>query len=72
MVRPVFSPSDFVQMKGRGTRKCTFQYQETGETDEKEKFLLLDFFGEEKPVELSLSSLILSGPDIPQELKANT
>ena len=34
--------------------------------------LLLGFFGEEKPVELSLSSLILSGQDIPQELKTNT
>jgi len=32
-------------MKGRGTRKNTFEYQETGDTSEKEKFLLLDFFG---------------------------
>lgn len=45
MVRPIFSPSDFIQMKGRGTRKNTFEYQETGEKSEKEKFLLLDFFG---------------------------
>ncbi len=45
MLRPIFSPSDFIQMKGRGTRKHTFIYQETGETAQKEKFLLLDFFG---------------------------
>ncbi len=45
LLRPVFSPSDFIQMKGRGTRKNTFVYQETGETKDKEKFLLLDFFG---------------------------
>lgn len=45
MVRPIFSPSDFVQMKGRGTRKHSFLYQETGESAEKKEFLLLDFFG---------------------------
>ena len=44
LLRPVFSPADFVQMKGRGTRKHLFLYQETGEKAEKEKFLLLDFF----------------------------
>ena len=45
LLRPVFSPADFVQMKGRGTRKHTFRYSETGEVAEKEQFLLLDFFG---------------------------
>jgi type I restriction enzyme R subunit len=45
LLRPVFSPADFIQMKGRGTRKNRFEYQETGETSDKEKFLLLDFFG---------------------------
>jgi type I restriction enzyme, R subunit len=45
LMRPIFSPSDFVQMKGRGTRKHDFKYAETGETATKEKFLLLDFFG---------------------------
>lgn len=44
LLRPVFSPADFVQMKGRGTRKHTFLYQETWETKEKEQFLLIDFF----------------------------
>ncbi len=45
LMRPVFSPSDFVQMKGRGTRIHTFVYQETGESAKKPDFLLLDFFG---------------------------
>ena len=26
LMRPVFSPTDFIQMKGRGTRKYTFSY----------------------------------------------
>ncbi|MFN3889603.1 MAG: DEAD/DEAH box helicase family protein [Beijerinckiaceae bacterium] len=45
LMRPVFSPADFVQMKGRGTRIHTFVYQETGEKAAKADFLLLDFFG---------------------------
>ncbi len=47
LMRPVFSPTDFVQMKGRGTRKFTFQYKnENGREHkiEKEKFKLFDFF----------------------------
>lgn len=30
LMRPVFSPSDFVQMKGRGTRKWSFSYNDYG------------------------------------------
>jgi type I restriction enzyme, R subunit len=45
LMRPIFSPSDFVQMKGRGTRKHDFKYEETGQIKTKDKFLLLDFFG---------------------------
>lgn len=44
LLRPVFSPADFVQMKWRGTRKNTFKYIETWEEKDKEQFLLLDFF----------------------------
>lgn len=51
MVRPIFSPSDFVQIKGRGTRKHTFEFKyknELGEQDivqhEKEYYKLFDFF----------------------------
>lgn len=51
MMRPIFSPSDFVQIKGRGTRKNTFEYSyknELGEIEtqqkEKEIFKLFDFF----------------------------
>ena len=45
MLRPVFSPADFVQMKGRGTRKHIFKDVETGEEEKKRTFNLLDFFG---------------------------
>ena len=51
MMRPIFSPADFVQIKGRGTRKNTFEYRfknELGEEEitqhEKEIFKLFDFF----------------------------
>ena len=51
MMRPIFSPADFVQIKGRGTRKNTFEYKhknELGEEEtvqnEKEIFKLFDFF----------------------------
>jgi type I restriction enzyme R subunit len=52
LMRPIFSPTDFIQIKGRGTRKHNFTVQvtdsnrakEIGKQD-KEKFKLFDFFG---------------------------
>ena len=50
MVRPIFSPTDFIQIKGRGTRTFTFSYtqKEDGRRQEtqikKEHFKLFDFF----------------------------
>jgi type I restriction enzyme R subunit len=50
LLRPIFSPTDFIQIKGRGTRKYTFRCTEKdgGQTQEhakpKEKFKLFDFF----------------------------
>lgn len=51
MMRPIFSPADFVQIKGRGTRKHTFEFKhknELGEEEiiqhEKKLFNLFDFF----------------------------
>ncbi len=47
LMRPVFSPTDFIQIKGRGTRKFIFEYtDESGEKYqyEKENFKLFDFF----------------------------
>jgi type I restriction enzyme, R subunit len=47
LMRPVFSPSDFVQMKGRGTRKWAFDYDNYSDTElsiEKDKFKFFDFF----------------------------
>lgn len=51
LMRPIFSPTDFVQIKGRGTRTYTFNYKERnsfGEMEtikaEKESFKIFDFF----------------------------
>lgn len=46
-MRPIFSPTDFVQMKGRGTRKHTFRHIDEDKneiTHEKKTFKLFDFF----------------------------
>lgn len=51
LLRPIFSPTDFIQIKGRGTRKYEFNYKEksgaiiTEHKEEKETFKLFDFFG---------------------------
>jgi type I restriction enzyme R subunit len=50
LLRPIFSPTDFIQIKGRGTRKYAFRYVEKEDghvqkhTRDKEKFKLFDFF----------------------------
>ncbi len=47
LMRPIFSPTEFIQIKGRGTRKFDFEYtDEYGElhTKRKEHFKLFDFF----------------------------
>ncbi len=50
LFRPIFSPTDFVQMKGRGTRRHSFLDQMVGKSfdaapPEKSTFKLFDFFG---------------------------
>ena len=42
MMRPIYSPSEFIQIKGRGTRTFTFEYENIKE--EKKDFYLFDFF----------------------------
>ena len=55
LMRPIFSPTDFIQIKGRGTRKCNFANKEVLkdkslienielEKLQKSKFKLFDFF----------------------------
>jgi len=47
LMRPVFSPSDFVQIKGRGTRKHRFEYNDYKNEpviEQKTKFKFFDFF----------------------------
>ena len=55
MMRPIYSPSEFIQMKGRGTRKNDFRNSWIDETQinesidsEKKDFALFDFFGNYK------------------------
>lgn len=48
-MRPVFSPSDFIQMKGRGTRLHNFRYVDYEDNENiisalKNNFKLIDFF----------------------------
>lgn len=43
LMRPVFSPTEYIQIKGRGTRLYTFKIGHT--TYEKEFFFLIDFCG---------------------------
>lgn len=45
LMRPVFSPTDYIQIKGRGTRLFTFRYD--GKTYEKKdiRYSILDFCG---------------------------
>lgn len=51
LFRPIFSPTDFIQIKGRGTRTFTFNYKTrvNGDWEEhsynKMNFKLFDFFG---------------------------
>ena len=47
LMRPIFSPTDFVQMKGRGTRKFLFKYKDQNKREnkiEKKNFKLFDYF----------------------------
>jgi type I restriction enzyme R subunit len=81
MLRPIFSPTDFVQIRGRGTRTFTFTYnrrengQEITERKDKQEFKLFDFFAnceyfEEKyPYDavIALPSTTGKGPVVPPE-----
>lgn len=42
LARPIFSPTDYIQIKGRGTRLHSFEYK--GTSIEKGNFHLFDFF----------------------------
>jgi type I restriction enzyme R subunit len=46
LCRPIFTPTDFVQIKGRGTRLFTFKHQQDGHEykSPKDNFHLFDFF----------------------------
>lgn len=46
LCRPIFSPTDFIQIKGRGTRLFNFVYENVSDKTERDKdnFYLFDFF----------------------------
>ncbi|HUC81523.1 MAG TPA: DEAD/DEAH box helicase family protein [Flavisolibacter sp.] len=44
LCRPIFSPTDFVQIKGRGTRLATFRHPKAKKPVDKDNFYLFDFF----------------------------
>jgi type I restriction enzyme R subunit len=51
LMRPIFSPTDFIQIKGRGTRKHTFEhknrtpnFEDKINKQEKQRFKIFDFF----------------------------
>lgn len=47
LMRPIFSPTEFIQIKGRGTRKYKFAFEDSnGEklAIEKDKYKMFDFF----------------------------
>jgi len=44
LARPIFSPTDFIQIKGRGTRLHTFKHAASGQSQEKIAYGLFDFF----------------------------
>ena len=51
LMRPIFSPTDFIQIKGRGTRKNTFSFEQRDNfgdiekvSHDKKTYLLFDFF----------------------------
>jgi len=44
LARPIFSATDFIQIKGRGTRLFTFKHDAAGKHAGKDGFALFDFF----------------------------
>ncbi|MFM2017341.1 MAG: hypothetical protein RL007_997 [Bacteroidota bacterium] len=80
LMRPIFSPTEFIQIKGRGTRICKFEHKfknEIGEEEvisiDKKGFKLFDFFAtceyfEEKyqyDQVLKLPANVNEGDDVP-------
>jgi type I restriction enzyme R subunit len=71
LMRPVFSPTEYIQIKGRGTRRYTFKI---GNTEyEKKNFILLDFCAVAEYFEEKYDySLPLNLPREKKEPKAKT
>jgi len=76
LMRPVFSPSDFIQMKGRGTRKAKFDYSDKEKeryTEEKLHYKLFDYFANCEYFEEQYNyDEVLELPKIAQQKKINS
>lgn len=76
MMRPIYSPSEFIQMKGRGTRKYDFSQAwitrseiPDGIDSRKEQFFLFDFFGNYEYFERGFNyDEVLELPSKPSEI----
>lgn len=44
LCRPIFSPTDFVQIKGRGTRICDFRHEDQKVSKKELSFKMFDYF----------------------------
>ena len=69
LMRPIFSPTDFIQIKGRGTRRYTFEYtDEQNEQHEhkKDSFKIFDFFANHEYFEEKFNyDEVLELPQVP-------
>ena len=76
MMRPIYSPSEFIQIKGRGTRKFDFKYENIKVS--KKEFYLFDYFKNceyfeefydyKKPIKLNISGGSKPKPTPPIDL----
>jgi len=75
LMRPIFSPTDFIQIKGRGTRKFDFKFTDSNNTrhlHQKTNFKLFDFFANCEYFEEKYNyDEVLSIPKISETLKAD-
>lgn len=65
LLRPIFSPTDFIQIKGRGTRKFTFHYADKEGGQVQEHVRPKEKFNYDEVIELSPLRPTGPGPQLP-------
>jgi len=83
LARPIFSPTDYIQIKGRGTRLHTFEYsyRDINKSIKKDNYYLFDFFANheyfenefdyKQKIELPKESEGTDGPGTPKPIDLN-